>query len=862
MTALEAAVDAAVAVPTFESSFAALKADLYALGDLYVVGNYNARGQFKAATYNTPDEFYHGVAVKKNDLKKVQIVTLADKAGFHAFTKAYDALLAEYNADMDAYAAAYGTAPAMNATGWVDADVYALYETTTLANGVSLLTQNVDAKAPANSKLLGYTMLNTTDHMTYLSKVYQNKMEANELLPYPLLAENTSGLNKGDVTTDYLTTGTFVEFWNDLGVEQNEKQNPALWTSVYTLVLRQLKDVQALANAANTIYTNFLSNTVKNNTLALVSKNFDNVTDDEFLAALTAPMCEPIVNSTIAAPYLLDNVAPAVDEFMVANGQAYDETVGGFVRSALYEAMMDKTFDLLWDKYKVQAIEWANVLLKDYISVAYEAKNNPAALRGADGKLVNKPESGVGAIAVSYKNQKDLLDAMNVAGEITTAAELTDGFLNAFLMGGKITSSEMYTKLGLEKKFVGSNLLAFYLNNGKATTSTVVANTSKAISTADVYANPLDSIALQAENIRQRLTGSMTRTELAIAQADMATEKAKGGSVRTAFYGLLKSGVEDLDEIYARFLFEDYKKMTYNNMVDKATKIVTFYNKGVENATQTAQVERYLTGVADLASYETGIKVEWNYDSKGAKTTIKSATYKANDMEKSLTNGYLLTAINPIKADLWAASNGTITEKNAAAKMAEVDAIVAEVTTTLENMLIKANFLNYLYEARGDVVTANVAYTNHLKTLDATNWDIMIKLNVENNTADDQITVAEFYFNRDTYKLADYKDAYMNNILKLVADKDNLHLALLDNSIDEIVEEDLAGQKDLASDVFTEMLKAVKSSANKAWAKAPVVPSIGYTYVGTYAVALDQIMNAEFQTTSYFDEAGNIVPLY
>ena len=77
MTALEAAVDAAVAVPTFESSFAALKADLYALGDLYVVGNYNARGQFKAEKY-ADDDFYHGVAVKKGDLKKVQIVTLAD----------------------------------------------------------------------------------------------------------------------------------------------------------------------------------------------------------------------------------------------------------------------------------------------------------------------------------------------------------------------------------------------------------------------------------------------------------------------------------------------------------------------------------------------------------------------------------------------------------------------------------------------------------------------------------------------------------------------------------------------------------------------------------------------------------------
>lgn len=879
MAELKAAVDAAVAVPTFEKSFKALKNNLYGLGDLYVVGDYDGNnGAFKADKYSEYGlTYYHETAVKGTDSAKVQIVTLADKAGFHAFANAHDALLAEYYAD---------NTSASGSDGWEDGlNVYALYEVSTTIGGVTtktLETKAVTATAPANATKLGLTMLSMSvaDEAAYLKKVYQNEAAENEVLLFPLYDVDVNDLNQFVVTTDYEDSHTFPLVIDDLGCYQT---GAGTWTTAYTLVWAQLNLVQAWADLANDVFqggvktvldnnpfveasdleddsfqdVSFLKDTIYADTDEFLSKKYENITDAEFLAALTAAMCEPVVEGVYDYPvYLINDVEPIVEAFKMMNGQAYDPTVGGFDKWDLYEKMMDKTFDLLWDKYKKQAANWANVILKDYISVAYEAVANTVG--------------DVNTIGVNYTDKADLVDAMNnalAAGGLTTAEkitedELTDGFLAAFLKGEEIAGSDIYDALKLTKKFKNSNLLAFYVNNGSAKVSTTKVDDLTATAGL-VYANPLASIAQNAENIRQRLTGSMIYTELQIARADKDTYKATGVSVREAFYGLLKEGVENLDEIYARFLLEDYKKMTYNEMAVKAEKIVTFYNKGVADAAQTAAIERYLTGVATAASSEADILIGINAPKNATSKKITSVTYKANDLEDTLTNGFLTTNVGAVTVNVFAESSGQGTEKVAAAAMTKIDEFAAEATKTIENVLVKALFLNYLWEARGNLAAANITYDTYLEATIPTAWAVSIQLMEANNTADNQITVVEFFHNRGDYKLADYKTAYVDEVLKLVADKDNMHVALLSGkSIDEIVALDDAGLAKLVADTFKAQLAAVKSSADKNWVApgkySPYTTAADYYYIGEYAVDLDKILNTmEGRVTYYKDNSGN-----
>lgn len=873
MAELKAAVDAAVAVPTFEKSFSALKADLYGLGDLYTVGDYDGTNNAWNPDKYAAAGYYHESPVAKNGAVQVQIVTLVDKAGFHAFNEGYDALLAEYYADKT---------HATGADGWIEnLAAYNVYKVTT--NTLGTVTTDLQialttaTTAPANSEKLGTTVI--TDD-AYLNKVFMGELKENEVLVSPLYTPDVTTLNYGDVTTDWKTTKTFEQVIDDLDLQQN---GFGTWKSAYTLVYAQLDFVQLLADFTNNIFeggvttdadNSFVANTtplagsflydvIYANTDTMKTTAYNKVTDEAFLAALTAAMCEPIAENLPSSSeysylyYLLDDVDPMVQTFKMANGQAYDPTVGGFDRWSLYEAMMDKSFDLLWNKYKAQANEWANIILKDYISIVYEAKaNQPGNVNGE------------AAISPKYNDTTKLAADMSVlgtgltAGETTTAAELTTGFIAAFLTGDNTNfkTSKVYSALKLEEKFKNSNLAAFYLNNKKAVLSTTKVGDT-ATSTTYVWANPLASIEKNAENIRQRLTGSATYTELQIARADMATYKATGVSVREAFYDLLKEEIDNLDEIYGRFLFEDYKLMTYNNMVAKAAKIVTFYNKGVANAAQTAAVERYLTGVANESTinYTTGINVAWDASNPKKATSI---TFKANDLEASLTNGFLVTNVSKVTCDLWATSSPSGTDKVADAAMAKVDEFAAAATTTIENMVIKANFLNYLYEARGNLAAANVKYTNYIMGELPTAWDIKSALINENGLADDQITVTEFFHNRNDYKLADYKTAYVDNVLKLVADKDNLHVLLLSGkTIDEIV--NLADQAAEAAKTFANELKAVKSSDDaKVWVVrkySPYTANADYYYIGTYAVTLDTILNTmPGKVTQYKTDAGNV----
>lgn len=886
-TALKNAVAAAVAVPTFESSFAALIADLYGLGQLVTVGSYDASEKFTAEKYGDLGGYYHETYVAgKSDVQN-QVVTLADKAGFHAFAQAHDALLAEYYAD-NTYATVDGTTTGAAKKGWIAGlTAYNLYEVTATAYGSTtktLETLALTAEAPAGGEKLGQTMLYmaNVEDAAYLTKVYQNKAVENEVIKYPLYeAQNLfQAAAAFDVTTsDWKKTNMFDYIISDLDLEQNDNFT---WANTYSMLWYQLNYVQQLADFANDMFEggvttalsnpfnpgknwcvqSFLEHTIYMNDKALnVPKDYEDVTDAEFLAALKDYMCEPIayVTPTFAFDYyLLDHVDPTVKGFKRANGQAYDPNFGGFDKWELYEQMMDKSFDLLWAKYRDQANEWIAIIVKDYISIVYEA-------------IYNTPGEvyGVGAVAAANTDTAVLAGLMNktapglTIGEPVDAADLTAGFVKAFVEGTDLGANTPYGKLGLAKKFKTSNLNRFYLNNGAAEVNTTKIGDAAA-STGKVFANPVLTISKDAENIRQSLTRAKLYTSLEIAKATMQADKeackADGRSVREAFYPRLLACVEDLDEIYDRFLLEDYKKMVYNDMTVKAEKIVTFYNKGVADAALTAAMERFLTGVADLASFETGIEVKKDATTK----KITSLTYKANDAEKTLTNADLLNKVKAVEIAIYANSaSGEKIEKIAKAARQKIDGYAAEATATIENVAVKTYYLNYLWEARGDIYDIFMAYDNYTEVTFPTSWTIMDEIADAMNSADDQISILEFFHNRGGYALADYKTSYISEVLSLIADKDNLHVALLSGkTIDQIVALDLAGQQNLAATTFTTELKKVKSSQNLTWVTGDFSPYTTHTYIGELAVDMDEILNTIPNLETTYKKNNTVVRLY
>ena len=892
------AIEAAKNVPTFESEFEALKLALYGLGDLYVVGSYNAKGEFVAEKY-TADGWYHEQEVANKSETKVQIVTLADKIDFHAFADAHDALLAEYYAD-NTYATVDGTPNGTAHDGWIaDLAAYDLYTTTTTVNKkevTTLSTVTAGAKKPNDKAVfVATTTLNMTANADYLNKAYNGEAAENEVLLLPLyedmVADRLAYVLGDDLTTDYKKTGTFEYVIDDLSAASHKPES-GVWQDAYAMLWAQLNFVQLLADAANDVFQGgvttivennpfattddiynecFLEDTVYAGTSALKTKKYENVTDPEFLNALLGEMCEPATEDgdNKYTWYLIGDfdgnydVSAIVEAFRTANGAKDDADFGGFDKGQLYDDMMAKVFDLLFNKYKSKANDWATIILKDYISVIYEAKVNAA---GAD----NATLSGDAALnTLMYGDDKSALaTAMSTqgigmtTGELTTAEQLTDGFLKAFLQGEELGAGTVYAKLGLNKKFVESNLLAFYINNAAAYVADFELNKSTSVATAPVYASPLETIN-DDENLRQRLTGAAVYTSLQISGLTLEEAKAMGVSVREVFYGILKQGVADLDEVYARTLFEDYKLMSLNEMAVKAEKIVTYYNKGVANAAQTAAINRYLTGVAadgDLS----GLNI-----TKDKNSVVTNVTYKMNDLEKSVENGYLTTNYATVAVNPYAYSGPDGVDKLAGAAMAQIDKFNDEATATIENILIKANFLNYLYEARGNIVAAANDYYLYIDAQAAdgyydydTSWDLKLKVGSIRNRADDHITVTEYFANADAeYAMSQYKEAYLT-ILSLIADKDNLHLALLGNSIDKIVATDLAGQEALRDKQFKEMLKKVETSQDLNWTKGPWTPyESGYIYVGSYAVDLDKLLN-ENGATTYKDKNNTTQNLY
>ena len=904
MEELKAAVDAAVAVPTFESEFAALQAKLFGLGELVVIGEYDANDEFEAETY-AAKAYYHGKLYGEGADKEVQAVTLADKAAFHEFAKAHDALIAKY---------LVSKADASGKNGWIAGTAAKVYEVA-VAGKLSIDIVALDAAAPINATekgLLTYTTLaDTAANEEYLGKLYiEGKLPYNEVLAAPLYADlNTWVGDLAAVSSDYENTNKFETLYADVNNVQTTANAANAWQGAYAAAYLQLNYVQLLADAVNDLFegdvltsnnfiygddydlfpVSFLYDTIYSNTSAMMTKDYAKVTDAEFLAALTAAMCEDDGVNSHYDVYLVE-LAPVVANFLMANGQSYN----GFLKADLYKQMVEKSYDLLWPKYRALAQEWANEMLNDYISVVYYAMNNKASgpLTNLNPQIQTAP-NGTITTDLADPTVATLVAYMSASVDNITTNDLTDGFVDKFLNGGKFTDDSVYAKIG--KNFNAHNLAMYYKNNGAAYVSTLkegqnyTGATKKDATgadvvalgtahTANVLANPLATIAANAELITLRLTGSKLYVDMQIAGANKDELKASGVPVQEAFYDILKNAVKGFDEIYNRFLVDqymsddlsDYQKMILNDATALVGRLVDFYNL-TDNAVLDSNL--YVTA---LEQYLTGVSSNQLFSDNTAYTVVSKKiarfTPGKSIVESTVSNFTLVNDLAGITVNHFDTSSSEGVALVGTQAMADMDAYKAEAIAEMENILIKAKFIGYLDTARG---SWSELWLKYYSLVGANDYDTQTKLNTLVTKVQDTLAVIEFYATLDGYKLDEYKTIYTTKVLPLIAGKHNAsHLALLSGKDIETI---LADDGTLVTKAWNagkvKILTAwtwstadsmmVKQKDFVAWVPScePVTPYAPWAneFIGTAAQEIDALLNSR---TAYTTSTGAIVKLY
>ena len=163
----------------------------------------------------------------------------------------------------------------------------------------------------------------------------------------------------------------------------------------YNAIVAQLTECQIAANEANEAFKTFQHDIIYMSAAASLGTFTDwpdkttiiytPVTGNygaKLVDALTISMCEPGGKIDTYAIFLTDitykrdSVTEQMEQTMALNNNGTDDPTIGIDEYDLYDAMMSRAYDLLWEKYKTLAFEWADKMLMDYISITYDAEYN------------------------------------------------------------------------------------------------------------------------------------------------------------------------------------------------------------------------------------------------------------------------------------------------------------------------------------------------------------------------------------------------------------------------------------------------------------------------------------------------------
>ena len=799
LEALKAAVDNANAVKNFKEELADLNTTyLFTIGDEHT-------------------------ATDPKDLK-VQTVTIANKAEINTYVEKYDELIIKYLTDAAGnafnyntnYANTYGKQAMMNV--WQHPTTGAL---------VVVDTAKTEYKTTESGKEVVWTKTSTVTILiedktgTDLANGSEWKKADEYGLIY--LPQDIAEFDWANGETEMAKVDGHYGSKKDLEVAKTFKDAE----DTLKAVIEQTYDAQDLVNTANTVLNGFLADVVKAH--GTIKDGTQDValpatpTDAQYLEALTVGMCTPVDpdNGTLYADYLLADVAAAVNAALARNtckdtdDAALNHTEAlkaAITKYDLYFDMIDKAWDLVFELYRTYAQQMLTNILYDYISVVDNFKF----------------EAAKATPAMPAQNATTIEESVDFRAQYQFANKLTADFLNAFLGGTAFagwTSSAAGTQaaIAITKDFKDTALVNYYGDaNGKAMTAAGEA----------VVADPAATILEYDEELRLYLTSAVQNIFVKIRTADLAAAKAENrNDVAGVFKKLLNEAVANLDEVYNRFLFEDYKADKINETYVFATETAVLFS-GYNDTVLIEAMEQYLTGYSATTS------------------TAVAADVTANKLfptEASLVNASMTTEFDGTTVNKFEKIDGVAdVAKTATNAMAAIDARVDFYETKIENMAIKDNFLAYL-----DTATVNVAraYLDYMGAANLT-YDMINKLVAARNMADTTITIKKFQEQMGAIELDNYKTEY-TNLLNLIASKnEEAHLEYLTDK------------------TFAKALEDVKSTASKTWASGinNVVQPVDalnagttahYAYVGSAIVDFDEVVNVNTKYVDGTDDDGN-----
>lgn len=693
----------------------------------------NAVKNFKeelADLYNN-ELFAIGDTHTADSKKTVQTVTIDHKADINDFVDKYDDLIMKYindgAYDGTIYEATYGT----------QATMYVWKHPTTGKLVVSAKNGSTDAntyKTTESGKTVVWTKVDRTILVAAEGATWKVK-DVYGLYYLPTDIDEFDWAN-GTVVTDKIT-GNYGNL--DLNVAQTYKDAE----DTYKALNQQIKDAQDLIWTANDVMAQFLSGSVKafgiikvdGEDVVLTDPSIKTITDAQYLEALTVGMCTPVAGDTNAYhSYLLNEVYAAMSAALGRNtcknsdDAARNHTAGvkaAITKYDLYFDMYDKAWGLAFELYRNYAKQMLNTILYDYISVVDYTK----------------------VATLPTQNATALEDPATFISGYEFQAQLTDGFLKGFLNGTAFAGWKSYNTTGyaaieVKKDFTNTALVNYYgALNGLAQTD----------ATTHIVADPAATIKEYNEELRLYLTSSVQNVFTELRKTDlMETAKAKyNNEIAGIFNELLAEAVANLDEVYNRFLFEDFKADKINETYAYATEIANFYSGAGDTALIEA-MEHYLTGYSVTAATAPAADVTTN---------------KLFPAEASLVNASLTTELAALTVNKFDKINGVdkvaLTATNA---MAQVVTIVTGYKLKVENMAIKDNFQSYL-----DVATTNVAraYLNYM-AIPSLTYDMINLLVADRNSADTAITIQKFQNEMGLIALDNYKAEY-TKLLTLIA---------------------------------------------------------------------------------------------
>ena len=670
---------------------------------------------------------------KVSDTLTVQTVTIENKAEINAFVDAYDNLIVKYLLD-NAYAGTkydvtYGTQKTYN--------VFEKDGVKKIADLDKYYEKTDDKGNPIYWTKVDVTILIEDATGTDYATSQKNGVEFQKKDAYGLfyLPQDIAEYDWADgVTTSTAVDGHYGN--QSLTVAATYKNNEG----TYKALIAQTKDAQDKVNDANTTMNAFLSTVVKaegiiagaNGPIAL--STIDAPSDAQYLEALTVGMCTYTETEGAYAMYLLNQVQTAMNKALARNtcenakhtAREHSDVVKAAIdKYNLYFQMFDKAWELTFDLFQSYARTMIAEILADYISVVDYIKAN-----GAD-----------------YSKTADFYNQ-------DVNKKLSSDFLPAFLNGAAFSgwtskTSGNYNAILIENDFTATALKTYEVLNG----------TAKDATGAAIMATPAATIAQYSEQLRMYLTSASLYAMAEINGATVEAAKAKDSTqVNVLFVDALNTMVDGLDEVFNRFLFEDYKKVQINAVYAYATQQANFYsyNGELANGALIEAMEHYLTGYSATAS-----------------TKAEGTANKLFPAVEKLENASLTTDMAAITVDKFAKIDGTApVALTATAKKTDVNTLAASFKEDLTNMAIKTYFQTYLDEATQNIARAYLDYMNAQNTNGSfvLTYDMINRLVARRNYADTEISVKKFQDLMGNIAFDNYKTEYAN-VLKLISGK-------------------------------------------------------------------------------------------